>query len=91
MYYYDARSVNWLWAGFLGLLRLTVYCLLAVCFLLPGCQEYDITVTESKVLVLFDVSGSMDAADGQESEVRGPAMAYLRRIKPGNWTALSHR
>ncbi|HYV37863.1 MAG TPA: vWA domain-containing protein, partial [Gemmataceae bacterium] len=68
MYYYDSRSVHALWASFLGLLRASVYALLGVCFLLPGCQEYDTTITESKVLILFDVSGSMDAVDGQEGE-----------------------
>jgi len=68
MYVRDVHSIHWAWALFLGLLRFTVYCLLGICFLLPGCQDYDITITESKVLALFDVSGSMDAVDGQEGE-----------------------
>src|SRR5205823_1882453 len=67
MYSRDAHSVHFTWAGFLGFLRATVYVLLGVCFLLPGCQEVEVTTTDSKVLVLFDVSGSMiDAPDGNE-------------------------
>ena len=68
MYYRDAKTVHFTWATFLGFLRMSVYVILGVCFLLPGCQEYDTTVTHSKVLVLFDVSGSMDATDGTDSE-----------------------
>jgi hypothetical protein len=69
MYIKDAHSVHFTWAGFLGFLRATVYVLLGVCFLLPGCQEFETTTTESKILVLFDVSGSMgDAPDGTEGE-----------------------
>jgi hypothetical protein len=68
MYVRDAHSVHWAWAAFLGLLRFSVYCLLGICFLLPSCQDYDITINESKVLMLFDVSGSTDAVDGQEGE-----------------------
>jgi hypothetical protein len=69
MYVKDAHTVHFTWASFLGMLRATVYVLLGVCFLLPGCQEFETTVTESKVLLLFDVSASMsDAPDGSEGE-----------------------
>jgi hypothetical protein len=78
MYAKDAHSVHFTWAGFLGFLRVTVYCLLGVCFLLPGCQEYEVSVTESKVLVLFDVSGSMsEAPDGDA----GPEGSMTRQEK----------
>src|ERR1051325_480075 len=63
MYIRDARSVHWLWAIFLGLLRSTVYLILAVVFLLPGCQHKEEHKFESKVVVLFDVSGSMMTKD----------------------------
>src|SRR5579862_5314640 len=68
MYVRDAHTIHFAWAGLLGLMRMTVYCLLGICFLLPGCQDYDITISESKVLLLFDVSGSMDAVDIHEGE-----------------------
>jgi hypothetical protein len=59
MYLRDAKTIHPAWAAFLGLLRCTVYCTLAAVFLLPGCQTFQTTETRSKVLVLFDVSGSM--------------------------------
>jgi hypothetical protein len=68
MYVQDAQTIHPLVAALLGSLRLMVYALLAFCFLLPGCQEYDTTITESKILVLFDVSGSMSAVDSHGSE-----------------------
>jgi hypothetical protein len=67
MYQRDAHSIHYLLAAFLGMVRAAVYCLLAFCFLLPGCQEFDTTVTASKVLLMIDVSGSMSAVDGHES------------------------
>jgi hypothetical protein len=80
MYYRDAHSVHFTWAGFLGFLRMSVYVLLGVCFLLPGCQEYETTVTESKVLVLFDVSGSMDATDATEVVETGGGVTRQEKI-----------
>ncbi len=68
MYFYDSRTVHWSVASLLGMCRFAVFCLLGICFFLPGCQDYETTVTEAKVLMLFDVSGSMDAVDGQEGE-----------------------
>jgi hypothetical protein len=59
MYVKDAHSINTGWATFLGLLRCTVYAILAFVFLLPGCQTFDTTETHAKVLVLLDVSGSV--------------------------------
>jgi hypothetical protein len=63
MYFRDAQSIHPLWAAFLGTLRCLVYATLAVVFLLPGCQHYDVTERVSRVLVLFDVSDSMNAID----------------------------
>src|SRR6267154_4966727 len=63
MYLKDARSIHPLWAAFLGILRCGVYTILSIVFLLPGCQTYDDSVTYPKVLVLFDVSGSMFTQD----------------------------
>ncbi len=59
MYRRDSRSVGWPWATFLGLLRCTVYVVLAAVFLLPSLQTWEKTETRSKDDVLFDVSESM--------------------------------
>ena len=42
MYVRDSKSVHWLWAIFLGMLRTSVYLILSVVFLLPGCQITDL-------------------------------------------------
>jgi hypothetical protein len=59
MYARDSRSVRWYWALPLGLLRLTVYALLAIAFLMPAKQNYDRVEKHSRVLVVIDVSDSM--------------------------------
>jgi hypothetical protein len=59
MYRRDSAGVGRLWASFLGLLRCTVYVLLAIVFLLPASQSWEETSSHSKVLVLFDVSPSL--------------------------------
>lgn len=63
MYSCDARSVHPLWAMFLAILRCAVYVCLAVVFLLFAIQMFDTSVTYSKVLVLFDVSDSMQTKE----------------------------
>jgi hypothetical protein len=63
MYVRDSHSVSGLWAFFLGFLRVAVYASLACVFLLPSCQYYDKTERRSKVVVIFDVSRSMQWKD----------------------------
>jgi hypothetical protein len=63
MYLRDSRTIGWAWASFLGILRASVYCMLAVLFLLPGWQSFDVVKSRSKVVFLFDVSGSMETRD----------------------------
>src|SRR5262249_43854722 len=46
MYLKDSQSVAPGWAVFLGLLRSSVYAILAFAFLLPGCQDYETTVNQ---------------------------------------------
>lgn len=59
MYVKDSRSINRWWAIFLGVLRCSVYALLAFAFLLPGRQTEDVTSSRSRVLVVFDCSRSV--------------------------------
>src|SRR6516165_918007 len=68
MYVRDGRSVGWPWAAFLAALRSVVYIILAVVFLLPAEQTWDRTETRSKVILLFDVSGSMGSKDDLPNE-----------------------
>jgi hypothetical protein len=79
MYVCDAHTINGFWAAFLGLLRCTVYCTLAAVFLLPGCQTYQTTETHSKVLVLFDVSGSMNTVDDRPVAGQDPKTLLSRQ------------
>ena len=68
MYVRDGRSVGWGWASLLGALRIAVYLILALVFLLPAEQTWERTATRSKVILLIDVSGSMASKDGIPSE-----------------------
>jgi hypothetical protein len=68
MYRRDSRSVGWIWATFLGVLRCAVYLVLACVFLLPAMQTWEKTETRSKVVLAIDVSGSMGSKDDQPSE-----------------------
>jgi hypothetical protein len=81
MYIRDAKTVHWLWAIFLGMLRTCVYVILAVVFLLPGCQHFDKQDYESKVLFLFDVSASMEEKDDRPEEGQNPETLPTRQDK----------
>ena len=63
MYVKDARGIGWPWAAVLGLLRTSVYAILATVFMLPANQTFLETRSEAKVLVVFDISGSMGISD----------------------------
>lgn len=78
MYKRDSHSVGAGWASFLGLLRSTVYCVLAIMFLLPAEQFIEETTTRFKVILLFDVSGSMSNKDEAPTEAV-PAGKILSR------------
>src|ERR1700722_13407794 len=63
MYIKDSRGVGPWWASLLGLLRLGVYAVLALVFLLPAEQSYIETRSEAKVVAVWDVSASMGTSD----------------------------
>jgi hypothetical protein len=71
MYVKDSRGIGLGWATLLGVLRLSVYALLAWVFLLPADQKTYTTTTQGKVIVLVDVSDSMHTSDELPSGVAG--------------------
>src|SRR4029453_5911712 len=81
MYFKDAQTVHPLWAMFLGLLRCSVYGILAAVFLLPGCQTFDRNTYHYKVLVLADVSGSMGTVDELPAPGQSSTKLETRRDK----------
>src|SRR5260370_37034337 len=84
MYRRDARTVGWRWASFMGVLRCTVYGIIALVFLLPAMQNWDETKIQSKVVALFDVSGSMGSRDDPPVEGMDVAKLPTRQDKVRN-------
>lgn len=62
MYTWEVKTIG-AWALPLAGLRVLVYGFLAVVFLLPAWQTWDVSESRSKVVLLLDVSGSMDSKD----------------------------
>jgi hypothetical protein len=81
MYIRDSKAVGWYWASFLGLLRCTVYALLAVVFLLPARQSYDVVNSQSKVVLMDDPTGSMYERDDPPPEGTKPETMPTRMDK----------
>jgi hypothetical protein len=73
MYFRDSRGVGSIWATILGLLRASVYVLLAWVFLMPANQTWEQTITRSKAVAVFDVSGSMLTTRDDIPREGGPA------------------
>src|SRR5262245_36181896 len=94
MYVKDSRSVRWYWAVPLDLLRVSVYLLLALMFLMPARQGYERVEKRSRVVVVLDVSDSMrpiaDDPPGRGKPVTRLAkvMDYLSDEKVGFVKAL---
>src|SRR3954463_3634529 len=70
MYVKDSRTVRWFWALPLALLRISVYLLLALMFLMPAKQGYERVEKHSRVLVVIDVSDSMARVSAQSSPAK---------------------
>jgi hypothetical protein len=81
MYVRDAKSIHPLWAAFLGILRCLVYSILAVVFLLPGCQTFEQSTKAAKVMFLMDVSGSTGVIDDQPAPGQNAASLPTRQDK----------
>lgn len=69
----EGRTIGRGWAGLLAGLRLTVYLLLFVVWLLPAMRPVEISQQASRVLLLADVSASMHVTDDPPPELGGPA------------------
>lgn len=64
MYIKDSRTVAWYFAMPLAFLRITVYAILSVVFLLPAMQTWEDTNKQSRVIILLDISPSVtDVSD----------------------------
>jgi hypothetical protein len=61
MYFKDTKTVRWYWAVPLALLRMTVYAILCVLFLLPAMQTWEDTNKQSRVVILLDITPSVTA------------------------------
>src|SRR5690348_12947553 len=59
MYVREARTLGPWWSILLGLLRASVYALIGFVFLLPAKQTWNDSKQRSKVVLVFDVSGSV--------------------------------
>lgn len=85
MYVKDARSIHPAAATFLGLLRCAVYAILAIVFMLPGCQNFDKQEFHSKTVFLFDVSGSMFVVDARPEVGQDPSTLPHRQALVHQW------
>ena len=81
MYIKDARAVRWYWAAPLGALRVTVYLLLALMFLMPARQAYERSEKRSRVLVVIDVTASMSQVSDEPPSARPSAKPATRLAK----------
>ncbi len=70
MYARDSRTARG-WAVPLGLLRTGVYLLLAVAFLLPAVQYWELSEKRSRVVILLDVSPSVTQVSDEQATVAG--------------------
>jgi len=81
MYVRDGHSMGWFWGTFLAALRLSVYAILSFVFLLPAWQNWEESRQQSKVVVAFDVSRSMEKQDDPVSDGIDPKTRPTRQDK----------
>ena len=73
MYVKDTKTVRWFWAVPLALLRVTVYAILCVVFLLPAVQTFEDTNKQSRVVILLDITPSVTAVTDETGTQSGKA------------------
>lgn len=79
MYVKDARTVRWYWAAPLAAVRIVVYLLLGLLFLMPARQGYEKVEKHSRVLVVVDVSDSM-AQLSDDAPTAGKPVTRLAKV-----------
>jgi hypothetical protein len=72
VYWRESRTVGKGWAALLGSLRALVYLALFFLWLMPAIRQVEYTQKQPRVLVLFDVSGSMQMSDAPVQDKPGP-------------------
>lgn len=80
MYAKDSRSVRWFWALPLATLRVCVYLVLALMFLMPARQGYERAEKRSRVVVVLDVSDSMAQLSDDTAPGRGKPVTRLAKV-----------
>lgn len=91
MYFKDCQTIHPAWATFLGLLRVGVYAILTLVFLLPALQYYEASFQGSKVVLAFDVSESMIKGIAEvPEEDQDPKTVANRQEKIIDWLAAAN-
>lgn len=80
MYRRDSRSIAWPWACLLGLLRSTVYVILAIVFLLPARVSWERSEKNGRVLLLIDTSASVTTISDERPDESAPHARPATRL-----------
>ncbi len=75
MYTRDARTCRWYVAVPLAILRISVYALLAIAFLLPARQTWERSEKTSRVIIAVDVSPSLTQISDERASMGAPKPA----------------
>lgn len=80
MYVKDSRSVRWYWALPLAAVRVCVYLVLALMFLMPARQGYERAEKRSRVVIVLDVSDSMAQLSDDPAGRAGKPVTRLAKV-----------
>ncbi len=80
LYIRDGKAVGWGWGALLATLRTLVFVTLFVVWLLPAVKEVEYTEQHSRVLLVFDVSASLQASDEPPADLPGPPRETRQEI-----------
>lgn len=75
----ESKTIGYLWASVLGLLRTLVCLVIAVVWLLPAMKQVTISEQQSKVALLFDVSASVTEVSDQNTAGEPGAIRLTRQ------------
>ncbi len=80
MYTKDAKTCRWYVAVPLAVLRILVYALLALAFLLPARQTWETSEKTSRVLILLDVSPSITQISDERASAGAKPATRLQKV-----------